>query len=119
MFSQSKIVLTKKPHRCWECGKHLPTGCLVKYSAWHYDGDFGHGWFCSGCVVAHRIAQDESGGEPIYQGTAWDEMDKNIAKQIRNATIDELLLSDNDYARSHGLNLLERTKRLGRIVPIG
>ena len=44
-----KIVKTRKPHKCWGCGKEYPAGTRMKYSVTVDQGDFNSSYWCDSC----------------------------------------------------------------------
>jgi hypothetical protein len=48
-FHSSKIVVTKKEHRCTGCYDTFPAGTKMKKVSGHFDGDFYYGYLCNTC----------------------------------------------------------------------
>ena len=45
----SKIVKTRKPHKCWGCAKEYPAGTKMKYCESVDQGEFTNTYWCDSC----------------------------------------------------------------------
>lgn len=68
-----KLVTTRKPHRCANCGLKLPTG--TKAYSWDaiFDGEFGHGYNCVACNDDMQKNRDDY--EEGHAYFDWEEAD--------------------------------------------
>lgn len=49
-FSTIKFVTARKPHKCYECSRTIPTGSEYEYTAGSWDGDFQTFKTCEQCA---------------------------------------------------------------------
>lgn len=44
-----KMVVTRKPHKCFGCVREIKKGERARYSVSVVDGEFGYAYLCEGC----------------------------------------------------------------------
>jgi hypothetical protein len=68
-FNNTKIVTTRKPHRCYCCGQSIEAGSQAEYSAGKFDGRFYAFYICDDC----KRKQLSIAAEEIRHGCNWNE----------------------------------------------
>ena len=84
----SKVVKTRKPHRCYGCYQSQPIGSLLRYESGTVDGGMWSRYMCEVCQeiwdAMHK--EDPFAYESIFEGDLFSECpDEWLAIQIRQA----------------------------------